>query len=76
MCQACAHKTSRSPKLTKRSKKLAADIGTFMKQYGRKKRPGQGEPNDRKYSRSLERKIKQMPPDELDRILRDDDEDA
>jgi len=59
----------------KRRKKLAADIGTFMKQYGRKARPGRGEPNDRKYSRSIERKLKQMPPDELDRILRGEDED-
>jgi hypothetical protein len=47
-----------------------------MQQYERPKRPGRGEPNDRKYDRELERAIKRMDPAELDGLLRGDvDED-
>lgn len=57
---------------------MRADIGPFMKSYGRKAPRGRREPNDRQYSCSLERKLKSLPPDELDRLLRDldDDEEA
>jgi hypothetical protein len=62
-----------------RRKRLAAELGPFMQQYERKKRPGQGEPNDRKYDRKLENAVKRMDPAELDALLRgeiDDDPDA
>jgi hypothetical protein len=41
-----------------------------MQQYERKKRPGQGEPNDRKYDRKLEDAVKRMDPEELEALLR------
>lgn len=55
--------------MTRRSKRLIADIGPFMGQYGRKKRPGKGEPNDRTYDRNLEETVKRMDPVELDALL-------
>ena len=47
----------------------AAEVQLFAKQYGR---PAQkrAEPNDRRYQRSVEAKIKQMRPADLDRFLR------
>ncbi len=55
--------------MSQRKKRLVADLGSFMQQYERKKRPGQGEPNDRKYDRKLEDAVKRM-PEELDSLLR------
>jgi hypothetical protein len=46
---------------------------SFMQQYGRKAQRGV-EPNDRGYSRRLEKTVKRMKPVELDRLLRDDDD--
>ncbi len=46
-----------------------------MDQYGRKKRPGSGEPNDRKYDRKIESTVKRMDPQELDELLRGDEPD-
>ena len=60
--------------MSRRRIRTEADLGTFMKQYGRKKRPGQGEPNDRKYSRQLEESMKRMDPEELDEVLRGEDD--
>ena len=56
--------------VSQRKKRLVADLGSFMQQYERKKRPGQGEPNDRKYDRKLEDAVKRMDPEELDALLR------
>jgi hypothetical protein len=47
----------------------------FLQQYERKKRPGKGEPNDRKYDRSIEDAVKRMDPEELDALVRGDDSD-
>ena len=55
--------------MSRRNKRLIAEIGPFMDQYGRKKRPGKGEPNDRKYDRSLEEAVKRMDPVELDALV-------
>ncbi len=46
-----------------------ADLGLFLKQYGRKAQPAV-EPNDRSYSRRLEKNLKRMPPEDLDRLMR------
>jgi hypothetical protein len=54
--------------MNRRKKKLAAQIGEFMRQYQRKAQRGV-EPNDRLYSRKLERKLKRLPPAELDALL-------
>jgi hypothetical protein len=40
-----------------------------MRQYQRKAQGGLSEPNDRKYSRKMERKLKRMRPEDLDELL-------
>lgn len=51
----------------------AAELQRFVQQYGRGASPG-FDPNDRSYDRELEQKIKRMPPEKLDRLLRDDED--
>lgn len=61
---------------SKQKKQLEAEIGAFIKQYKRKAHSG-FDPNDRSYDRELEKKIKNMSPEELDKLMRgaeDDDE--
>jgi len=50
-----------------------AQVQRFIQQYGRGANPG-FDPNDRSYDRELEQKIKRMAPDELDRLLREDED--
>ena len=50
-----------------------ARLQLFVQQYGRKAQKGV-EPNDRHYEREIETTVKRMKPDELDRLLRDDEE--
>ena len=47
----------------------SAELQVFVQQYGRKAQKNT-EPNDRK----VEQAIRQMKPDELDRLLRDDED--
>lgn len=47
---------------------LRRNIGAFMQQYSRKAQRGR-EPNDRRYSRDIEKEIKQLSPAELDEVL-------
>ena len=66
-----------TPGVNKRSRRLQGEIGSFVRQYGRKK--NQNDPNDRRYDREVERFVKQMPPEELDELMHgdvDDDSDA
>lgn len=51
--------------------RLAGDVRVFVKTYGRKSQKGI-EPNDRRYDRDAEKKVKQMKPEDLDRLLRED----
>jgi hypothetical protein len=51
-----------------RRQRLIGELGTFMRQYGRKAHPGH-DPNDRRYDRGVERLVKQMDPVELDSLL-------
>jgi hypothetical protein len=60
--------------MNKRKKKLQAEIGTFVKQYGRKAHAGH-DPNDRSYDRGVEAKIKRMNPEELDELMHGSDSD-
>jgi hypothetical protein len=55
--------------MSRRKQKMAAQIGEFVRQYQRKAQGGTNEPNDRQYSRKLERKLKRMKPEELDELL-------
>lgn len=52
----------------KQTEWLRRNIGAFMRQYSRKAQRGR-EPNDRGYSRDIEREIKQLSPEELDEVL-------
>jgi hypothetical protein len=59
--------------MSKRKKRLHAELGTFLKQYGRKAQRGQ-EPNDRGYSREMEALIKKMSPEEFEELFDGPDE--
>jgi len=64
-----AHPTWLGSLVSKRDqKKLKARIAVFLKQYGRKTHPN-WDPNDRAYDREIEKLIKQMDPEELDRLM-------
>jgi hypothetical protein len=51
----------------------AADIAKFVQQYGRKSQK-RVEPNDRRYDQRLEVKIKRLPPEKLDQLIREDED--
>jgi hypothetical protein len=59
--------------VSKRRERLRWELGPFIQQYGRKKYPGI-DPNDRHYSREIEREVKRMDPRELDELLHGDDD--
>jgi hypothetical protein len=48
-------------------------VANFAKAYARKAQKRR-EPNDRRYSRELEEELKRMRPEDLDRLLRDDED--
>ena len=52
----------------KKKPRLEAEIAVFVRKYGRKHYPGR-DPNDRNYSRKVEKLIKQMKPKELDELM-------
>jgi hypothetical protein len=59
--------------LPKRTKSLlAAQVGRFVQQYGRKATKG-WDPNDRSYDRKLEEKIKRLSPEDLSELLSGED---
>jgi hypothetical protein len=58
------------------SEKLAlakAGVRRFVNRYGWKAQKGI-EPNDRRYDRKVERTVKRMKPEQLDKLLRDDEQ--
>ena len=61
-------------KLTAEEKqaRTAGEAAKFVQQYARKARSGL-DPNDRRYDRDIEARIKRMNPEELDRLLREDE---
>lgn len=56
----------------KRARK-SLDIQLFAKQLGRKAQPGH-DPNDRVYDRDIAKKLRRMPAEEIDTLLRGEDE--
>ena len=55
-----------------RHERLRALLARFVQQYARKAYGGRSrDPNDRKYSRKVETKVKGMRPEELDKFLND-----
>ena len=49
-----------------------ADIKQFVREYGRRAQRGI-EPNDRRCDREIEKVVRRMSPEELDRFLREDE---
>jgi hypothetical protein len=58
----------------KNKKRLADEIGTFLRIYGRRAQKRQ-EPNDRRYDPAIERELRRLKPEELDRVINGDDND-
>ena len=56
-------------------KKVEASIGVFIQQY-RRKSDRHIDPNDRQYDRVIEKIIKRMKPEELSRMMYDEDGDG
>jgi len=54
---------------------MRANIGTFLQQYQRKAQRGV-EPNDRHYDRDFVEKLKRMKPEELSRLMNEEDDAA
>ena len=61
------------PKKRRKKRRLSeADVGLFLRQYGRKAHRG-SDPNDRAYSRDVEKKVKRMKAEDVDRLIRGED---
>jgi len=61
--------------MAKRDKKqLSNRIATFLRKYARKS-DAHHDPNDRSYDREIEKIIKSMSPEELDRLMREGEDD-
>jgi hypothetical protein len=65
------HEDSPKKKRRKHRRVSESDIGLFLQKYGRKAYRGH-DSNDRHYSRSVEKKVKKMKPEDLDRLMRGD----
>ena len=57
-----------------RKRRLKADLAKFVREYARKKPRGGGEPNDRQYDRALGERLRKMRPEDVDELLRDEEE--
>lgn len=57
----------------KRCDRDQVEFALFLKQYGRKRRPGGQDPNDRSYSKKVAGRVKRMDPVTFDQLLRGDD---
>ncbi|PQO41023.1 hypothetical protein C5Y97_03405 [Blastopirellula marina] len=64
--------THDSSRKRKRKPVSEDELSEFLRRYGRKA-PKRGEPNDRQYDRRLEERIKRLPPEEFDDLLRGND---
>ena len=68
-------KLRRHPNRAEKRALKAAELAKFMHAVGRPAQKG-AEPNDRRgVDLSLQKKLRRVPPVELDRLLRDDEED-
>ncbi|MBL8578827.1 MAG: hypothetical protein JNK47_16515 [Mesorhizobium sp.] len=66
-------KKRKTPNRSEKRSLRAAEIVTFLSQYGRKAQK-YTEPNDRRYSSEVEREVKRLPPQALDDLMREDEE--
>ena len=62
-----------SKDMSKRRDNIRRNVGVFLKQYRRKAHAGH-DPNDRRYSRDMEKRIKSMNPEELSEAMAGEDE--
>jgi len=58
-----------------RKERLQGRLGAFIQQYARPAHPGQ-DPNDRRYDREMERRVKRMDPEELDALMHSEEPDG
>ena len=61
-----------TPKAEKKEARRREELARFVRQYGRKARR-RLDSNDRGYDRGLQGRIRRMPAEELDRLLREDE---
>jgi hypothetical protein len=59
--------------MARKKRERESTLGAFLRQYGRKRQKGR-EPNDRGYDRKLEAKVQRMRPEDLDELLRGENE--
>jgi hypothetical protein len=62
--------------MAKRREWLKQNLPAFLREYARTSRRPGADPNDRHYSREIEREVKRMDLRELDELLHDEDEGA
>ena len=64
------------PKKRRKKRRVTeADLGLFLQKYRRKAHRGH-DPNDRTYDHNVEKKIKRMKAEDVDRLIRGDDADS
>ena len=68
--QGCSYRST----VSRRRDRLRREVGAFLKAYRRTSGRGGNDPNDRHYSRELEAELKRLAPEDLDLLLRDDDD--
>jgi len=51
-----------------RRKNISNELGTFLREYGIRAQKGQ-EPNDRGYDRDIEKQLRRIKPEDLDRMM-------
>ena len=62
--------------MSKKSKRdLSKEVGSFLKQYGRKAQKGR-EPNDRGYDPEVENFLMRLKPEDLDRLINDREDES
>ena len=57
-----------------RKKNISNELGTFLRQYGRRAQKGR-EPNDRAYDRDIEKQLRRTKPEDLDRMMHGEGDD-
>jgi hypothetical protein len=67
-------KPHRHPNRDEKRALKAAQMSQHAKSIGRKAQK-RIEPNDRVFSTELDKKLRRMPPEKIDKLLRDDEED-
>ncbi len=67
-------KSHRRPNRSEKRALKVAEFARFMKAAGRKAQK-RAEPNDRQYDHALQKRLRQIAPGEIDRLMRDDESD-